>query len=673
MVTNNGVRPVRKSRKPPLLEAGDIFGRVERKFRNMQNVFDRMDGDWDLYQLQPWLPDGTEAIGDEDIYTTNEPRVLAEKIVAFIAATVPVIIADNTNAEEPQEELNDLAESLAIGMLNNANRRLRRNGDPTVIDQLAHFTVVRGRYAAARAILRKRPNGDTFEDILPLDPRQLALWRGDGELKAAAYRMRWSVDEIEDAFPDFGFADRVPDTDETFDVYEYFTREPNENFIAPEDDPFGEADQFSRHPWTYIAGTLIDGKWARDPHDIFMLTFPVVIAPVTSQPQITPTENDQSPDVTFGESAFAENRMVWKQVNRSVSQVNNLMAKAVNPRVKVASLDGSKGMDDGHADPGAEIQLSTANQEAVENFVEADVNNAVAVLFQYLSKDSVGGGLPPQAFGILDKPLSSVALRQLGNNLEHRVLPRMRAVAACLEGCIENMMAQYETGSFRPITASGRRYDNHAFANRQIMPEEIAGHDPIEVRMDLALPEDEVSRWTVAGMAGAPTASGEPLVSLEWIREKILKVQSHKAMRRQNLEDAAESSDPVAKALSMFSAAIRDGNKALAAIWFDRLQVLDLQAQVQGRTMEQQLLLASQGLPIRPLGDLVTMDTGVQTTARDSASGQAQNPANGSPGVAERTGLGNQPSPQAGFNTTADRQRDTGLLGADGQPILAEG
>jgi len=88
------------------------FKLIEAKFRNHQQLFDRMDKDWDLYTLKQWQPEYDEAIGAEDIYTTNEPRVLAEKIIAFIAATVPVVIADNSNAQEEQEEINDLAEQL---------------------------------------------------------------------------------------------------------------------------------------------------------------------------------------------------------------------------------------------------------------------------------------------------------------------------------------------------------------------------------------------------------------------------------------------------------------------------------------------------------------------------------------------------------------------------------
>jgi len=637
-----------------------------------------MDADFDLYTLKDWMPEFDDPIGSEDIYTTNDPRVLAEKIIAFITATERIIVARNDEAQDEQEQINDMSENLAVGMLENADRHLERQGDPRVQDQLAFFTTVRGRYAAARAFLRKRPNGDTYEDILPLDPRNLVVQQGDGELKWAAYRMRWTAGRVKDEFPNFEFSESLA-SDETTTVWEYFSREANPNFnelvldtSIPREMVEQLTDPFERHPFVYMSGIIIDSKWAREPHDLHMFSFPVVISPVTAQPELAPADRTNTPDVSFGESVFAENRKVWQETSRTISQINNLANKAVDPRTKVYSLDGTKNVDDGAADPGATMNLSTANQEEVENFQEADISNAVVAKLNQLQKEGITGGLPPQSFGILDKPLSAVALRQLGNNLEHRVLPRMRAVASCLEGCIENMVAQFETGAYNPITASGRRYDSHRFFNRVITPDEIKNHDPIEVRMDLALPEDEVSRWTVAQIAMTPTPSGEPLADLEYIRERILKIQSHNRMSRRNFEASANVSDPVAQALNMFGAAMREGNQPLAAIWFDKLQVLHLQTQVQGKALEQQLLMAAQGLPIKPLDELLAGNLDLNTVARDN--NQSANPANGAPGVAERRGAGNTPSQDAGFNTTASRQsgQDSGLIDVSGNPITFE-
>lgn len=661
--------------------AKQIHGAIENKMRGMTRVHDRMDKDYDFYTLKEFQPDLEESIAPEDAYTTNAPRVLAEKVISFIAATETIVRTNSDQAQEQQEDVNDRVEELCVGMLNNANRRLRRKGHASVQESLAWYAVVRGRFVAARAILRKRPTGETFDDIIPLDPRHLVVWHGDEEPLAAGYRMRKKIQNIRDEYPTFEFNDESYvsnlEDDQSLDVWEYFCRKPN-----PDHDPYSP-DPFQRHPWVYLAGTVIDDKWARPLHNLWMLTFPIVLAPVTSQPILTPpdTEDEQNIEEHFGESVFAESRTIWKQLNRAASYVQDMMAKASDPQIDVYSPDGSKTLDEGANDKGAVRSLMT-NQEEIRLAQQADVNRAAGFLFQILQQDMVAGGLPPQAFGLLDKPLSSVALRQLGNNLEHRILPRLRAVAACIEGCLENLIAQYETGAFEPITVSGRRFDNQRFANRVISAEQIQGHDPVIVKMELALPEDETTRWTVAQMAMQPTVTGEPLASMEWTREHILKMESSKLLSSQNREDAGRMQDPLAMATAQVEAYIKDGDMVNASIWYDRLQVLNLQRQVEAGMQQMQLMQMAQqmGMPLQPAqlspGAMQQPTTGTTSTVGGALTNQAagnnqsRNPANGAVPFAQAAGVGNNPSPQAGYNTTAPRQRDTGLVDASGNPIM---
>ena len=67
--------------------AREVCSKIEERFRDNQELFDRMDEDLDLYTLKKWAPEETEesSISPEDAYTTNAPRVLARKVMAFIA------------------------------------------------------------------------------------------------------------------------------------------------------------------------------------------------------------------------------------------------------------------------------------------------------------------------------------------------------------------------------------------------------------------------------------------------------------------------------------------------------------------------------------------------------------------------------------------------------------
>jgi hypothetical protein len=634
-------------------DARRVADRITEKFRDQQLLFDRIDADYDLWTLKPWQPGVEESIAPEDIYTTNEPRVLAQKIIAFIAATELVVRIPNDDATEPQEDLNDQAELLAIGALKRADERLRRMGHPPLKDSLAFYSVVRGRFAAARALLRKDQTGRTFVDILPLDPRHLVIEWGEDEPLWAAYRTAHSRRELRNMFGNISFESvKANDEQQPEFKWEYVSFIRNRAYEPDSPNPF------QRHPVTYVAGTIVDNKWLKPLHDVHALHFPVVAVPVDAQPHLTPTERGETTLEHFGESVFAENRHVWNMYNRAMSYGFDSLGKASDPRTKVMSSDGTMTIDEGSTEKGAQIPLSVANQEDAENFQEANVTQVAGFVLAALSENKVGGSVPPQAFGLLDKPLSSVALRQLGNNLEHRVMPRMKAVAECVELALQNILEQYETGGFDAFPVSGRTLDGRRFAQKTIEPEQIAGHDPVEVSMQLALPEDLATIWQVALQAVTPvTPNGEALASLEYARERILKLPSHKVLSRQNIEYMARSQDELAAALEAFKMAVAEQDEQLAAILLDRLRIAHLKRQVEGSLMIQQLAQMAAGIPSASGGASSTPPAGAPPQAQQRPSPMA-NPAAGGPGVAEVRGVGNQPSPDAGFNTTADRQRD---------------
>ena len=641
-------------------EAGRrIFDQIEREFEDNRAVMDRMEEDYDLYTLRQWNPDIEDSVSPEDAFTTNAPRVMAEKIISFINGTNIVIRVPNDDATKEQEFVNDALEQLAIGMVANSDRRLRRRHEPSIKEQLAWFTVVRGRYAAARAILRKRENGETYEDILPLDPLHLVVGMGAEEPEWAAYRTYMTHREIRSKYPEFEFTGDLMGADETQSeaAYEYYMKVENPLYNPQSQNPF------ERHPYTYFSGMLIDQVWARPLHPVFTLNFPIIAIPVTAHPMVSSTTGDNDMCQHVGESVFAENRQLYEKQNRLISYGIDMAAKASNPRQKIFSIDGEAALEDGSTEKGAEVPLSTANQEDIQPFLEPDATNAFGATMNILNTEAVAGGLPPQSFGLLDKPLSSVALRQLGNNLEHRVQPRMEAVRRCIEGCLEVMMGQYETGAFDPITVSGRRFDNHRFSNKRITPIDIHGHDAIEVEMTLALPEDETVRWSIAQMAMTPTASGEPLASLEWTREHILKMQSHKTLADQNKTMLAYQNTPIAALLDSLRAAQEDGDNPLAAALFDQMRIAVLQHQLQGSMALYQLQQLAAGIPP---GTMINSETAplLSSSPRNAQAGNNQrfNPANGAVPAVSFSGMGNNPTPEAGFNTTAPRQSGNGTM-----------
>ena len=668
----------------PSTNSGEVSKTINRYFRNEEPLFNRMHKDYEKYwTLEDWEPDLDDQVMPEDAYTTNQPRVLAQKIIAFIAETEMVVRVPNDDAPKDQEERNKLTENLSIGMLANVDRRMRRNGDPRIQRQMAWHSVVRGRYVIARAFLRKRSNGETFEDILPIDPAQFVFQPGEEEPVWAAHRRQMSRGEIRDTYQGFKIGEG-DDDDEVEEVFDYYVRQDN-----PQAEPNSD-DVFQRHPYIYKMGTLINEEWARSPFDLFTLSFPVIITPVGSDPHLAPREQEVTSKhntmiADFGESIFAENRHVWDKINRSASYIVDMVSKASDPPVQVSSTDGTKELEEGWNEKGAQVNTAVADGQDVKLMVTPDMNRSAGVLLEFLQRDAIAGGIPPQGFGILDKPLSAVALRQLGNNLEHRVLPRMEAVQLCIEGCLEVLVAQYETGAFEPITVSGKRFDRHRFSNKIIEPNEVSGHDALTVSLELVLPEDETIRWNVANMAMAPTVTGEPLTSLEYVREHILNIQDPKLLSDQNREILTRQTSPVLGLLDQYRSVVLDGDPMAAAAILDQIRLMTLQMEVQGsmqmmqlEQMKAEIKQNQQGKPpdLKFTSESVTPDfpgPDSSTTQKNSVSfGSAQtaNPAFGAPSPTIFTGLTNNPSPEAGANTTADRQGSgSGLFGPNNLPV----
>ena len=668
----------------PSTNPGEVSKTISRYFQNEQPLFDRMHRDYEQYwTLEDWEPALDDQIMPEDAYTTNQPRVLAQKIIAFIAETEMVVRVPNDDAPKDQEERNKLTENLSIGMLANVDRRMRRNGDPRVQRQMAWHSVVRGRYVIARAFLRKRPNGETFEDILPIDPAQFVFQPGEEEPVWAAHRRRMSRGEIRDTFPGFKIGEG-DDGDEVEEVFDYYVRENN-----PSADPNSE-DVFQRHPYIYKLGTLINEEWARSPYDLFTLSFPVIITPVGSDPHLAPrateiTSKHNRMIADFGESIFAENRHVWDKINRSASYIVDMVSKSSDPPTMVESSDGTKELEEGWNEKGAQVAIAVGDQQRITSMVTPDMSRSASVLLEFLQRDAIAGGIPPQGFGILDKPLSAVALRQLGNNLEHRVLPRMEAVQLCIEGCLEVLVAQYETGAFEPITVSGKRFDRHRFSNKIIEADEIFGHDALTVSLELVLPEDETIRWNVANMAMAPTVTGEPLTSLEYVREHILNIQDPKLLSDQNREVLTRQTSPVLALLDQYRSVVLDEDVMAAAAILDQIRLMTLQMEVQGsmqmmqlEQMKAEIKQNQQGKPpdLKFTSETMTPDFPGPDSSRTQketvsfGSPQTANPAFGAPSQTIFTGLTNNPSPEAGANTTADRQGSrSGLFGPNNLPV----
>lgn len=584
-----------------------------------------MDADYSDYRLDPFVPDSREGIEEEDAFTSNEMRTLADKIEAFISGAELIMRVPNEASDLSARQANDNLERLCYGILRNADRRLHRAGQPAIIPSLAWFSTVRGGFVALRAFLRKDVYGQTVEDILPLDPRHLVIEWGTDGIHCSGYRLEKTRRQIETDY-EYKFDDDKDKTEVEI-IYDYYYMEKG----------------------LVYNGVLMMDTWIKKPSLLYgVLSFPVIAIPVGSQPRLAPiaegSNSRESPSHTirdFGESVFASNRDIVRIYNRVMTYAVSQTAQASDPAFTVESLDGTKSVDSTPFAKGAQTNTSSANQEKIVPLSTPDLRRDTQALLGAVKQGITQGALPEQAYGILPAPISSLALRQLGNNLEQKVFPRLRAVQASLQYALENMIDQFETGAYEPIRVKGRSWDKVPISG-PIAPEDIIDHGEIEVTLEPHFPEDEQARWQVANLAMQPTQSGEPLASLRYTRSRILKIADSDLMQNENMEQMARISDPIASAYQMYLAAKRAGDKALAIRWLDKMKMTEIMEFVQVNQASMGLVQALMGGP-----------TSMAPQPQPPGQGTPPNP-NGLPPTIAPTANAT-PSPEAGYNTTAPR------------------
>ena len=610
-----------------------IMDKIESRFNEDQPLHDRMDLDYSDWRLTEFVPEAEEGVDPEDAYTTNSMRTLADKVESFISGSEIVVRVNNDAADEQKRASNDNLERLVVGMLRQVNKRLQRKGDPLLIPQLAWYSVVRGGRLAARTLLRKKANGETYPEILPLDPRHLVVQYGDEEPIWAAYRMSKTRAQVRSEYGNFEFNDtQMDDDDEIEYVYDYYEK------------------VVSNGKTKYMNSVIIDDKYAKKPADTFAEMFPVCTVAIGSTPILAASDTGlrnintatdiEDPIKDFSESIFAPNRNVIKMKNRVFSYRMALTARAVDQAYKVSSLDGTKGLEDNPSKKGSQINVSTQNQEDVSPLPLSESPRDADVLLGAINDDETDGGLPPQAFGILQAPISGYAMRQLGTNIEQKVIPRLTAVQNLLEMSFEHLIGMYETESYRALNVSGKTYARMPF-DGPITPQDIKNHGELSITMQPALPEDDMQRYSIAQMATQPTAGGESLVSMDFARDKILKMQDADLERQRIFEQIARTSTPIMQLVQLYTAAMKGGDEQMAKHYLQEIQIAEQQKQMQELAQKMQFMqqFSQMQQPTAPQQGAPTSN-GVNPEVMPNAA---------------MGGIPNIPSPNQGVNTTAPR------------------
>lgn len=644
--------------------------KIEESRESVDGLWSRMDHDYGTWRGDEFKPHPEEGIAQEDAYTSNQPRVDADAVVGYGTASRRIIRVIDDDSHEAVRDANSNAERLAVGMLDLADRRqMTGKGKRGIQEQLMWYATVRGGYAAARALLIKDEFGDTEVDVQPLDPRHLLVQFGAKEPVWAAYltmRSRTSLTaeyEIkwDDESGDGARQVRVID-------YTYRVKNPTPHFN-------GRKTRF-----IYVNCVIANNRFAKRPAPTFTTIFPVIIRAVGSNPGVASFdlryETGESRAIPgmedFGESIFAANRNIVNIKNRLFTYGVNLTAKAAQERFKVFSNTGTFRLPDNPADKGSEFHLARNQGQDVESVPVQELSRDIQWLNAGVQMEATAGGLPEIAKGVIQGAVSGSALQIAGESITRLVDPPLRAVESCLEGIVEALIGQYETGGYAPMRVRGRTYDSARF-DRFIEPQALQGHGPITVELVAKLPRDDQAMWQMAVFAGTAGVDGEPIAGTHYIRENIIKMQDPDLERDRIYAGMAVKTDPMVLLATQVEAAVKEGKNEVAQVLATQLQRMMRQQQMEDMAREIAFKMQFGQDPINTAAGGMNA-IGPAGNPGGGGDGTPQSPtANMNPEVAPLSGtIFGEPnaSPEAGNNGLTPRP---GAQGPDQQRLNALG
>jgi len=532
----------------------EIISLVEQHEFDSDALRQRFTSDYRLYRLEEF-----DAGEGYESYTSNEPQTYADKVVSFLTDAELVIRIPYKNSDEEQRGYNDAKEKFILGALKAADERLQRRLLPTLRQQLAWFSVVRGWYAG-RVLLVKDKDENTHIDITPFDPLHTFWCVGNDGLDWACYRIRKTRSEIKSQYGITIERDALNQSDHDMgvEVYDYYDSEIN----------------------TVIAE---GGRVLKKPTKHGAPRCPVFVGCVGLAPMIQDADVTETREAIadYGESVFKAIRNTYDNHNQILSTLLELTARTKRQGLKVRSRDGTKTLEEDPYKAGSEIAL--AQGEDVEPLGMIEATRDLGVFMQMVSGELQRASLPHTVFGELQFQLSGFALNTLRQGIASVINPRIEALEAAYKHICMLLVDEYLTNAFEPMTLTGRAM-NRTYFSEEITPDIVQKAGDTEISLITQLPQDDMSKYAMAQTA----REGEmPLLPDIFIRDQILGLQDAESIDDAIKEQMAERLLPEATLWTLLKSAEDRGRTDLAQLYMGELMFLMRQKMMQRGEMEQ--------------------------------------------------------------------------------------
>ena len=155
---------------------------------------------------------------------------------------------------------------------------------------------------------------------------------------------------------------------------------------------------------------------------------------------------------------------------------------------------------------------------------------------------------------------------------------------------------QYITGAFKSIEVSGQD-KNRMYFSEEISPETIRNAGDSDVRLIGQLPQDDMSRMSMAQIA---REGQTPHLPDRFIRDEILGMQSADQMDDSINSQMAERMLPEAALWTMYKSAVQEGREDVAVFYEQEIRRILLEKSMQQPQMPPPPQMPQQGMPMMP-------------------------------------------------------------------------
>ena len=387
------------------IDIHEILERYQDSRDALRPLHDTMEKYYKKWWMEPYVPKDTTY----QAYTSNKMRTDANKVMSWLASSTLNISVAIDNQTTPKLEKAATCERYVWGSLYQQDRRLISRNEPKLMYQLIWYGCVFGWWACM-PLVYKGEDGETHQDITPINPRWLYYERGhSGPLWHASVRyttqraLQKEYDEYKENVP-------KPTYGEELAVLNYWDDDVNAVIMSQNLD----------------AGDSFTGEFIKPPKDHGIGHDPIKFGPVGLTPYITMSSSkDTIKDM--GDSVFTANMGIDDNLNKLLSWTMDLIGQNVKQGHILVNFTPEQADDVGDLNRTGGHTVIDSDQDirsVDKNRMPADTGPMLGQVGQDLQH----GGLSSISYGETKGQVSGYLASQLNRSTEDTLVTRNSAL-----------------------------------------------------------------------------------------------------------------------------------------------------------------------------------------------------------------------------------------------------